>query len=84
MFVLIGSSREICKRFEKFARYNSRKFELLSSGTAALEVAIKALNLKKFRSYNSFFNYRYCLCVIKCGLKPILLIVRYTWNMDPV
>ena len=63
----ISSEGKFVKEFEKkFSQYNSRKFGVaVSSGTAALEVAIKSLNLKKkFRSYYSIFlNYRYCsLC----------------------
>ena len=46
----ISSEGKFVKEFEKkFSQYNSRKFGVaVSSGTAALEVAIKALNLKTF------------------------------------
>ena len=45
----ISSEGQYVKKFEKdFAKYNSRKFGIsTSSGTAALEIALKSLNLKK-------------------------------------
>ena len=84
----ISSEGKFVKEFEKkFARYNSRKFGVaVSSGTAALEVAIKALNLKKNSEViiPSFSIIATALCVIKCGLKPILVDCSLsTWNMDP-
>ena len=84
----ISSEGKFVKEFEKkFSQYNSRKFGVaVSSGTAALEVAIKALNLKKNSEViiPSFSIIATALCVIKCGLKPILVDCSLsTWNMDP-
>ena len=84
----ISSEGKFVKEFEKkFARYNSRKFGVaVSSGTAALEVAIKSLNLKKNSEViiPSFSIIATALCVVKCGLKPILVDCSLsTWNMDP-
>ena len=46
----ISSEGKFVKEFEqKFAKFNSRKYGIaVSSGTAALEVGLKSLNLKKF------------------------------------
>ena len=84
----ISSEGKFVKEFEKkFSKYNSRKFGVaVSSGTAALEVAIKALNLKKNSEViiPSFSIIATALCVVKCGLKPILVDCSLsTWNMDP-
>ena len=84
----ISSEGKFVKEFEKkFSQYNSRKFGVaVSSGTAALEVAIKALNLKKNSEViiPSFSIIATALCVVKCGLKPILVDCSLsTWNMDP-
>ena len=45
----ISSEGKFVKEFEKeFSKFNSRKFGIaVSSGTAALEIALKSLNLKK-------------------------------------
>ena len=45
----ISSEGGFVNKFEKsFAKYNNRKFGIaVSSGTAALEIAIKSLQLKK-------------------------------------
>ena len=47
----ISSEGKYVKQFEKsFSNYNKRIFGIaVSSGTAALEIALKALNLKKNR-----------------------------------
>ena len=84
----ISSEGKFVKEFEKkFSKYNSRKFGVaVSSGTAALEVAIKSLNLKKNSEViiPSFSIIATALCVVKCGLKPILVDCSLsTWNMDP-
>ena len=84
----ISSEGKFVKEFEKkFSQYNSRKFGVaVSSGTAALEVAIKSLNLKKNSEViiPSFSIIATALCVVKCGLKPILVDCSLsTWNMDP-
>ena len=55
----ISSEGKFVKDFEaNFAKFNQRKYGIaVSSGTAALEIAVKSLNLKKLRSYHSsFFN----------------------------
>ena len=48
----ISSEGFFVNKFEKsFSRYNNRKFGIaVSSGTAALEIAIKSLQLKKMIS----------------------------------
>ena len=45
----ISSEGQYVKKFEEnFCKYNERKYGVaVSSGTAALEIALKALNLKK-------------------------------------
>ena len=45
----ISSEGKFVKKFEKaFSNYNNRKYGIaVSSGTAALEIAVKSLNLKK-------------------------------------
>ena len=45
----ISSEGPFVKKFEKqFATYNNRKYGIaVSSGTAALEISLKALNIKK-------------------------------------
>ena len=45
----LSSEGSFVKIFEKnFSKYNNRKYAVaVSSGTAALEVALKSLNLKK-------------------------------------
>tara|TARA_X000000950_G_C13805686_1_gene615474 strand:+ start:90 stop:1223 length:1134 start_codon:yes stop_codon:yes gene_type:complete len=83
----ISSEGKFVKKFESsFSKYNSRKYGIaVSSGTAALEVAIKSLDLKKNSEViiPSFSIISTALCVIKCGLKPILVDCDlYTWNSD--
>ena len=83
----ISSEGSFVKKFEnKFAKYNSRKFGVsTSSGTAALEISLKALNLKKGSEViiPSFSIISTALCVVKLGLKPILVDSDLnTWNMD--
>ena len=73
----ISSSGKFVKEFErKFAKFNNRKYAVsVSNGTAALEVAIKSLNLKKNSEViiPAFSIISTALCVIKEGLKPILV-----------
>lgn len=83
----ISSEGKFVKEFEKkFSSFNKRKYGIaVSSGTAALEVAIKALNLKKGTEViiPSFSIISTALCVVKCGLKPILIDCNIeTWNVD--
>jgi len=83
----ISSEGKFVKEFEKkFSKFNSRKYGVaVSSGTAALEVALKSLNLKKNSEViiPSFSIISTALCVIKCDLKPILVDCNlYTWNTE--
>jgi len=83
----ISSEGKFVREFEKkFSKYNSRKYGVaVSSGTAALEVAIKSLNLKKNSEVliPAFSIISTALCVIKCGLKPVLIDCNLsTWNTD--
>tara|TARA_Y100000590_G_scaffold436791_1_gene557778 strand:+ start:1317 stop:2471 length:1155 start_codon:yes stop_codon:yes gene_type:complete len=83
----ISSEGNFVNKFEKsFSRYNNRKFGIaVSSGTAALEIAIKSLQLKKGDEViiPTFSIISTALCVVKLGLKPVLVDVNFkTWNMD--
>ena len=83
----ISSEGKFVKEFEEnFSKYNSRKYGIaVSSGTAALEVAIKSLNLKKKSEViiPAFSIISTALCVIKCGLKPVLIDCNLsTWNIN--
>tara|TARA_B100000963_G_scaffold361176_1_gene395277 strand:- start:86 stop:1219 length:1134 start_codon:yes stop_codon:yes gene_type:complete len=83
----ISSEGKFVKEFEKnFSNFNSRKFGIaVSSGTAALEIALKSLNLKKNSEViiPAFSIISTALCVIKCGLKPILVDCDLnTWNTN--
>jgi perosamine synthetase len=83
----ISSEGKFVKEFENnFSKFNERKYGIaVSSGTAALEVAIKSLNLKKNSEViiPAFSIISTALCVIKCGLKPILIDCNiFTWNVD--
>ena len=84
----ISSEGQYVKKFEdNFCKYNERKYGVaVSSGTAALEIALKALNFKKKSEIiiPTFSIISTALCVIKLGLKPVLVDSNlYTWNMDP-
>ena len=83
----ISSEGEFVKKFEKnFSKYNKRIYGVaVSSGTGALEIAMKSLNLKKGDEViiPSFSIISTALCVIKLGLKPVLVDAELkTWNMD--
>lgn len=83
----ISSEGPYVKEFEnRFSRFNKRKYGIaVSSGTAALEIAIKSLNLKKGDEIivPSFSIISTVLCIIKNGLKPILVDSDLkNWNMD--
>ena len=76
------------KKFEEnFSKYNNRKYGIaVSSGTAALEISIKALNLKKGDEIiiPAFSIISTALCIVKLGLKPVLVDSNInTWNMNP-
>jgi len=83
----ISSEGSFVTKFEEsFSKYNNRKFGVaVSSGTAALEIAIKSLNLKKGDEIiiPTFSIISTALCVIKLGLTPVLVDSDLkTWNMD--
>ena len=83
----ISSEGRFVKEFEKnFSKFNSRKYGIaVSSGTAALEVALKSLNLKKGTEViiPAFSIISTALCVIKCNLKPVLVDCSLsTWNVE--
>jgi len=76
------------KKFEEnFSKYNNKKYGIaVSSGTAALEISIKALNLKKGDEIiiPAFSIISTALCIVKLGMKPVLVDSNIsTWNMDP-
>jgi perosamine synthetase len=83
----ISSEGKYVKQFENlFSRYNKRTYGVaVSSGTAALEISMKALNLKKGDEViiPAFSIISTALCVVKLGLKPRLVDSDLTtWNMD--
>jgi len=83
----ISSEGKYVKKFEQnFSKYNKRIYGIaVSSGTAALEISMKSLNLRKGDEIiiPSFSIISTALCVIKLGLKPILVDSDLkTWNMD--
>ena len=83
----ISSEGPLVKEFEKkLAKYNTRRFGIsTSNGTASLEIALKSLNLKKGSEIiiPSFSIISTALCVVKLGLKPILVDSNLSnWNMD--
>ena len=83
----ISSEGEFVKKFEKnFSKYNSRAYGVaVSSGTAALDIAVKSLGLKRGDEIivPAFSIISTALCVTKLGLKPILVDSNLgTWNMD--
>ena len=82
----ISSDGPFIKVFEKnFSRFNKRKYGIaVSSGTAALEVAIKSLNLKPKDEViiPTFSIISTALAVVKFGLKPVLVDSDLqNWNM---
>ena len=83
----ISSEGKFVNLFEKnFSSFNKRKFGVaVSSGTAALEVAVKSLKLKKNSEVliPSFSIISTANAVIKNGLKPVLIDCDlYTWNVN--
>ena len=83
----ISSQGKFVQKFEsEFAKYNSRKFGVsVSNGTNALEIALKSLNLKKGDEViiPTFTIISSILCVIKLGLKPVLVDSELeSWNMS--
>ena len=76
------------KKFENdFSIFHKRKYGVsVSNGTAALEIALKSLNLKKGSEViiPAFSIISTALCVIKNNFKPILVDADLkTWNMSP-
>ena len=75
-----------CKEFEKeFSNYHNVKYSLtVSNGSVALEIALKALNLKKTDSIivtpRSFVIS--ASCVLNLGLKPIFADVDDNGNLS--
>ena len=81
----ISSNGKYIFEFEKkFAKYNSRRYGCsVSNGTAALEIAIKSLNLKEKSEViiPAFSIISTANCIIKNNLKPILVDCDLnTWN----
>ena len=72
----ISSNGPYVKKFESnFSKYNNKKFGIaVSNGTAALEIALKCLNLRKNSEViiPSFSIISTALAVIKNNLKPVL------------
>ena len=83
----VSSEGPFVKKFEEeFSKFNNKKFGIaVSNGTAALEIAIKSLNLKKGSEVliPSFSIISTANAVIKNNLKPILIYCNLdTWNMN--
>ena len=86
-FGWISSSGSYVKKFEKeFAKLVSRKYAVsVSSGTAALDIAIKSINIKKDDEVIvPAFTIISCLHqIVRQGGKPILVDSDpLTWNID--
>ena len=84
----ISSEGSYVKKVEnEFSKFNNRKYGIaVSNGTAALEIALKTLNLKKNDEViiPAFSIISTALCVVKLGLKPILVDCDlFSWNMIP-
>tara|TARA_Y100000816_G_scaffold292387_1_gene287385 strand:+ start:1381 stop:2520 length:1140 start_codon:yes stop_codon:yes gene_type:complete len=77
---------EVLKFEKKFSKYIGRKYSVsVSSGTAALEIAIKALGIKKNDEVliPNFTIISNALAVIKQQAKPILIDCNMeNWNID--
>ena len=83
----IGSDGKFVKKFEdKLSKYVGRKYGIsVSSGSAALDVAFKALNLKKNDEVIlPTFTIISCLNpILRVGAKPVFIDCDpNTWNMD--
>jgi len=83
----ISSTGQFVNDFErKFAKRLNRKFAIsVSNGTAALQLAFEALNIKKKEEVilPSFTIISCILPIIRCGAIPILIDSDpITWNMD--
>ena len=83
----ISSEGPFVKKFEEnFSKFNKRRYGVaVSSGTAALEIVIKSLNLKKGDEViiPTFTIISSVMCLIKQGLKPVLVDSDIkNWNMS--
>ena len=83
----ISSDGPEVKKFEnKFSKYVNRKFSIaVSSGTAALEIAVKALGIKKNDEVliPNFTIISNALAVIRQEAKPVLIDCNLEdWNID--
>ena len=83
----ISGDSPVVKKFEKeFSYKHNKKYGVaVSNGTAALEIAIKSLNLKKNNEIiiPNFSIISTALAVIKNNLKPVLVDVDLSnWNMS--
>ena len=82
----ISSEGPFVKEFENnFSKFINMKYGVsVANGTGALEIALKALNLKKNSEVivPAFSIISSALCVFKLGLKPILVDASLDdWNM---
>jgi perosamine synthetase len=83
----ISSEGPFIKEFEeKFAAYVSRSYGIaVSNGSAALDVAIQALNLEKGDEVilPTFTIISPAQSIVRAGAIPVLIDCdKYTWNMD--
>ena len=84
----ISSEGSYVKQFESdFSKYIGKKYAVaVANGTGALDIALKSLGLKKNDEViiPNFSIISTALCVIKLGLKPILVDCDLKeWNMIP-
>ena len=82
----ISSDGPYVKKFEKkFAKFTKRKFATtVSNGSVALEIAVRALNLKKGSEVilPTFTIISCCNAIVNAGLKPVLVDCDpNTWNV---
>ena len=83
----ISSEGPFVNEFEsKFAQIVDREFGIaVSSGTAALDIAVKALNISEGDEVilPSFSIISCVAAIVKAGAKPVLIDSKLdTWNMD--
>ena len=83
----ISSDGPEVKKFEKnFSKFINKKYSVaVSNGTAALEIALKAVGIKKGDEaiIPNFTIISNALAVIKLGATPILIDCKLEdWNMD--
>jgi len=83
----ISSEGPFVQEFEeKFSRFVNRKFGIaVSNGTAALQVAVDALELPRGSEVimPAFTIISCAAAIVRAGLKPVLVDADpFTWNMD--